>query len=114
MEAAARKLLDQGVKEAVLVKRGSKGSLLVSAGSTVGQGIFRTEQVGAFGHSHSWLKSCGLLACPSRICWVYLLLCQERPTSSVMLPYFDGSLCWLPLSMGAGGIWSMGHSSAAL
>ena len=47
MEAAARKLLDQGVKEAVLVKRGGKGSLLVTAGSAVEQGIFKTEEVSA-------------------------------------------------------------------
>lgn len=45
VEVAARKLLEQGVKEAVLVKRGSNGSLLVTAKDSIEQGILKAEKV---------------------------------------------------------------------
>ena len=45
VEAAARVLLDQGVKNAVLVKRGKNGSLLVTTDSAIEQGIFEAGKV---------------------------------------------------------------------
>ena len=45
VEAAARKLLDQGVKTAVLVKRGKNGSLLVTREDSIEQSIFKTNKV---------------------------------------------------------------------
>ncbi len=40
VETAARVLLNQGVKDAVLVKRGKNGSLLVTRDDAIEQGIF--------------------------------------------------------------------------
>ena len=48
VEAAARVLLDQGVKNAVLVKRGKSGSLLVTADNAIEQGIFEAGKVAIF------------------------------------------------------------------
>lgn len=45
IEAAARQLLSQGIKESVLVKRGSSGSLLVTKDGAVEQGIFKADKV---------------------------------------------------------------------
>lgn len=45
VEAAARVLLDQGIKNAVLVKRGKNGSLLVTRESAIEQGIFEAGKV---------------------------------------------------------------------
>lgn len=44
-EAAARKLLDQGVQQAVLVKRGKNGSLLVTKSEAIEQQIFEAGKV---------------------------------------------------------------------
>lgn len=45
VEVAARKLLERGVKEAILVKRGKSGSLLVTKDNSIEQNIFKTEKV---------------------------------------------------------------------
>ena len=44
-EAAARSLLERGVKQAVLVKRGGSGSLLVTRDGSTEQGIFDAKKV---------------------------------------------------------------------
>ena len=54
VEAAARKLLSQGVKESVLVKRGGKGSLLVTESQSTEQGIFKAEKVSEFTSSQAY------------------------------------------------------------
>lgn len=45
VEVAARKLLEQGVKSAVLVKRGKNGSLLVTKDDSIEQDIFEANKV---------------------------------------------------------------------
>jgi len=46
VEKAAQTLLDRGVKQGVLVKRGGSGSLLVTREGSTEQGIFEAKKVG--------------------------------------------------------------------
>lgn len=103
VEAAARKLLHQGVKESVLVKRGGSGSLLVTKDQSIEQGIFKASKVfylvfRKFAHSSAQQQT-PVDACLSPcVCRCY---CRQRagrliPNSSLELNLVSLSKFHLP------------------